>query len=115
MKISLRDTMIYTAKHTFSSICSIEGKDLPDVANLSFIDISRELDAIGTSVELRLDGVSPDVLSSVATSAWFSECEHARVHDLKMALPSQAELMADARTRNLIRRANRKRIISKQI
>ena len=86
--------------------CTIMNVDLPEATSMTAHSISEELSALGNSVTKRMDELAPELINSApSVILYMTECERARMHDLKMALPKDSA--EQARLRNQKRIAER--------
>ncbi len=98
--------MIYTTERNENiTDCIVKGIELPHPNSMTVSAINIELNVLCTMADKRSEEVGYDMVCSQRFS---TDCEASRAHDLKMALPSTAELALGARERILARRAARK-------
>lgn len=104
----MTDSIIYQSDglSNLDALCSIRGKSLKNPVLMSHDEINVALDELSGVIEQRIKDSDQRMLFS--SSQFYAPCESERMHDLKMALPSDGQQRLLAIDRNKKRRAKRK-------
>lgn len=87
---------------SYEHLCLVGDRPHPAVSGMSKDAILAEIEWLGDRVQLRMEE-TPCSTASPYASAYMSDRESSRMHDLKMALPSAGDEMLAAKERILAR------------